>query len=230
MKKVFFLSMFLFLSMIFDPEFSIADMAETMPEGQEVYKSIGILETQKMRLAGIDLSLFGYSQIYQYAFVKQEILFILGEIQKRQLELSSIRIDNRTYSLIAKFPTISAKDDVNIKFTVFTMHKLKDFSPFIAVERMFKAKKTLQVFSSNRKKQFVSLSKTEISFDSEIFLCDANEDGYTDILIWGSIGAQHSQNKKALNAMIFDNTKKAFSEMELLSDLIEMRWYGFLEY
>ncbi len=193
--------------------------------GQTIYKSIGINEPGKMEIDGMNLSNFDFLKIYQYVIINQNLLFILGQKISGELELLSIRIGSQKSSKVAHFSTdlVVAMEDIG--FTVLYVNKLKDISPFIKIEYTLKGKKCIEMLSSKVNNNFITLIKAEIPLNSRTFLCDANNDGYTDVLIWG--GAHPSKPfEKELNVMIYSYEKGTFIDSKMLRILKEINFPG----
>ncbi len=211
-----------YVLMTFVPTSLNANAIEGSPGGQEIYSSIEIIDPGNMKLDGIDLSSFDFIELYQYAIVKSNILYVFGLKSTGKLELASIRLDGRKrISTIEHFPMDLTPDKSKVKFTAFFMYKTEKPSQFLAVEYTVKDKRYLEVLCSNMKKTFNSINKVEVPLNTIPFFSDANDDGYTDILLWGNMDSENPLQNE-MRVMFFDNQRKMFSKLETLRFLIDI--------
>ncbi len=224
-KAILYIS--LYLLTVSSPLYSDANTMEAPSPGQAVYKSMERVEIGNMQLAGINLSSFSFYEIYQYAIIKQNILFVFGKKESGKFELARIRLDSQRYSSVSHYSADVRQTIPKVKFAVFYINKIKNLSPFIMIEQSWKNKKSIHVFYSKSENSFDIIKTVNVSLDSKIFLSDANNDGYTDILVWKGDDPKMSKQKE-MRILVFDNHKKNFSNLEILRGLIEIFKYGFL--
>lgn len=107
------------------------DTRDAFTGGGKIYSS---LETSNLRLAGIDLAEYDYGEVYRYVLVNSYMLFVLGRTNSDEITLSAITLDDQRLTQVAQYPVLKGFFPLtNVKFTVFSMHKLKPTQLYVMI-------------------------------------------------------------------------------------------------
>lgn len=215
MKKKILLFALICAAALFLSAYLHAKSSDTPPGGQIVYRSLEINEPDNLIQAGVNLSKYNYVKVYQYALVESKSLFVFGRMKTGKIRLLSISFDGGNSLVVAEYPPSLSRAMTKARFTIFFMQKLKpSLLPFILIEYKGDDEITyIDVFYGD--KEFKLIKQEKIP-RAKIFLSDANNDGYTDILVWKSMNYKEN-NEVILNGelfvMFFRSESMAFSEL-----------------
>jgi hypothetical protein len=131
MKNIAILAVVFSMLQPFYSAYSSEKLLETSAGGGRIYNS---LETNNLRLAGIDFAEYSYKEVYQYVLVNSQTLFVLGLTNIDEIKLSSINLNDRTFTLVTQSPVLKGFFPItHVKFTVFSMYKLKPTQIYIMI-------------------------------------------------------------------------------------------------
>ena len=181
MKKItnsLILYIFCVILCLVTPKNSNATSLENLPGGGEIYHGLQLTDPQNMNIAGINLALYDYVELYQYAIVQSQTLFILGRTQSEDIKLSSVTLTDQTCISIARHPRWEGFTPLrNIRFTVFSLYKQqpRTFYIMLTYEKDVSGRRNeltstwIEVFRAGLNKTYPLINKEETK-DTDISL------------------------------------------------------------
>ncbi len=104
------------------------------PWGINVYNSADVDEKMNVSVAGVDLSKYGYVEVYQYALVNTDTLYILGATESSEKSvpiLSSISLNTGKITIVKQYSRWLVWSLPKAKFNIFFLQNLQPSRPFV---------------------------------------------------------------------------------------------------
>ncbi len=102
--------------------------------GVITYKSSKVDDIMNLNIEGVDLTEYGYVEVYHYALVNTDMLFVLGAMKTRETILSSISLEDHKSIVIARFSSTLGWSLRKAAFRVFFLQNLQPSVPFVMLE------------------------------------------------------------------------------------------------
>lgn len=153
-------------------------------EGCKIYQSRKNENSNNLSLDQVDLSRFNFVEIYRYARLDKDTLFVLGRLKNDSTTLAKINLPDKKETKVAAYPAELTWSIRTATFTIFTLNKIKNSPLFVMVEylsgnigRKFdETQKNLDVFRSLNNHSFKLLSQEIIaSNDIAYYINPKNE-------------------------------------------------------
>jgi hypothetical protein len=183
--------------------------------GHNFYSSVKVDDPANHDLNMVEFTKNYYPKIYQYLILRGEEILVIGKTKAGDIEFSKLSKNKQTKYVISELTSELLMN--KSRFSVFTMYKIEN-AKFAVIEAAHRNNIRVEIFYSKLGNDFQLINKKYVSLGTKLFFNDVNEDGYTDILVWGKTESDEKKPKNygEMSVMLYDPIDAKFYQKRML--------------